>query len=75
MARRKRNSVPDVVESERKSVIFSPDKKKAVVFGLRPNSVNYAQISVLNGQNEGAPTEPIAFRTKEGGLLCFHFIW
>ncbi|VDN06075.1 unnamed protein product [Thelazia callipaeda] len=46
--------------------IISPEKKSATVFGLRPNSVNYAQIAVMNGQNDGTPTDPISFRTKEG---------
>lgn len=28
--------------------------------------MNYAHISVVNGQNDGQPSETISFRTKEG---------
>ncbi|VDK43484.1 unnamed protein product [Anisakis simplex] len=57
----------DEVPSEnRKTTIVSPDKQTATVFNLRPDSVNYAQIAVMNGQNDGAPSETISFRLKEG---------
>uniref|UniRef100_A0A915AY17 Neuroglian n=1 Tax=Parascaris univalens TaxID=6257 RepID=A0A915AY17_PARUN len=52
--------------SDRQTTIVAPDKHSATVFNLRPNAVNYAQISVMNGQNDGAPSAPISFRLKEG---------
>ncbi|KAK6111532.1 Immunoglobulin I-set domain family protein [Brugia pahangi] len=54
------------VYGEKRSVIVAPNKKSATIFGLQPNSINYAQIAVMNGQNDGTPTDPISFRTKEG---------
>ncbi|VDP13354.1 unnamed protein product, partial [Onchocerca flexuosa] len=51
---------------DRRTVIVAPDKTSATIFGLQPNSVNYAQIAVMNGQNDGTPSNPISFRTKEG---------
>ncbi|VDK77723.1 unnamed protein product [Litomosoides sigmodontis] len=51
---------------DKRIVLISPDTKIATVFGLRPNSINYAQIAVMNGQNDGTPSDPISFRTKEG---------
>lgn len=50
-----------------KSVVFSPQVSFGTISGFKPNSMNYAIISVLNGQNEGAPSEIISFRTNEGG--------
>lgn len=55
------------LSSDKRIVLISPDKKTATVFGLQPNSLNYAQIAVMNGQNDGTPSDPISFRTKEGG--------
>lgn len=54
--------------SNRKSVVVSPTATMVTIHGLKPNAINYATISVLNGQNEGTPTEPISFRTREGGM-------
>uniref|UniRef100_A0A915E012 Fibronectin type-III domain-containing protein n=1 Tax=Ditylenchus dipsaci TaxID=166011 RepID=A0A915E012_9BILA len=42
----------------RKSVIFAPTATSGTIAGLKPNSLNYAIISVLNGQNEGALQNP-----------------
>ncbi|VDM27517.1 unnamed protein product [Toxocara canis] len=66
--RSKRNDVAlqGVPSSDRKTTVIAPDKHSATIFDLRPNSVNYAQISVSNGQNDGAPSAPISFRLKEG---------
>uniref|UniRef100_A0A183BR96 Neuroglian n=1 Tax=Globodera pallida TaxID=36090 RepID=A0A183BR96_GLOPA len=50
----------------RKSMIFSMDVMRGTVVGLKPNSMNFAVISVLNGQNEGTPSQELSFRTKEG---------
>lgn len=58
------------VYGDRRNVVVAPDKKRATVFGLRPNSINYAQIAVMNGQNDGTPSNPISFRTKEGGKFA-----
>jgi hypothetical protein len=52
---------------ERQSVIFGPGINRGTVTGLKPNSMNYAVITVMNGQNEGSPSQEISFRTKEGG--------
>ncbi|KAM3725167.1 Neuroglian [Dirofilaria immitis] len=54
------------VYGDKRTVIIAPDKTSATIFGLQPNSVNYAQIAVMNGQNDGTPSDPISFRTKEG---------
>uniref|UniRef100_A0A0N4ZHN8 Neuroglian n=1 Tax=Parastrongyloides trichosuri TaxID=131310 RepID=A0A0N4ZHN8_PARTI len=54
------------IPNNKKTTIFSPDSRRGVIVGLKPNAVNYAQIAVLNGQNAGTPTEPISFRTEEG---------
>uniref|UniRef100_A0A0N5C0I0 Neuroglian n=1 Tax=Strongyloides papillosus TaxID=174720 RepID=A0A0N5C0I0_STREA len=54
------------IPNNKKTVIFSPEATGGIVTGLKPNAINYAQISVLNGQNAGTPTEPISFRTEEG---------
>ncbi|CAK5030514.1 unnamed protein product [Meloidogyne enterolobii] len=51
---------------ERNSVVFAPGVTRGTITGLKPNSINYAVISVLNGQNEGAPSQELSFRTKEG---------
>lgn len=59
---------------ERNSVIFSKEITRGTITGLKPNSINYAVISVLNGQNEGAPSQEISFRTKEGGLYFNYFL-
>ncbi|MFH4975053.1 hypothetical protein AB6A40_001762 [Gnathostoma spinigerum] len=64
--RHKREAPMDSEPAGRRSVIFSSDKGSGTVFGFKPNSVNYAQISVVNGQNEGPPSEIISFRMKEG---------
>jgi len=53
---------------ERNSIVFAPGVTRGTITGLKPNSINYAVISVLNGQNEGAPSQELSFRTKEGGL-------
>lgn len=51
----------------RNSIIFSSQSTSGTITGLKPNSINYATISVLNGQNEGGSSEIITFRTAEGG--------
>jgi hypothetical protein len=56
---------------ERTSVVFAQGVTRGTITGLKPNSMNYAVISVLNGQNEGAPSQELSFRTKEGGLYFF----
>ncbi|KAL3085546.1 hypothetical protein niasHT_037287 [Heterodera trifolii] len=50
----------------RKSMIFSTNVMRGTVVGLKPNTINFAVISVLNGQNEGTPSQELSFRTKEG---------
>lgn len=63
--------VPETSASDdKRSVTVAPDKKSATIFGLRPSSLNYAQIAVMNGQNDGTPSDPISFWTKEGGILA-----
>uniref|UniRef100_A0AC35U4D0 Neuroglian n=1 Tax=Rhabditophanes sp. KR3021 TaxID=114890 RepID=A0AC35U4D0_9BILA len=54
------------IPNKKKVVVFSKDVSFGTVHGLRPNSVNYAQIAVLNGQNSGTPSEVVSFRTSEG---------
>uniref|UniRef100_A0AC34QKD9 Neuroglian n=1 Tax=Panagrolaimus sp. JU765 TaxID=591449 RepID=A0AC34QKD9_9BILA len=54
------------VASNRKSVIFDKSATMGSVGDLNPGSMNYAYITVLNGQNEGPHSEVISFRTKDG---------
>ncbi|KAK0428574.1 hypothetical protein QR680_010881 [Steinernema hermaphroditum] len=65
-AERDLSAVADHPPSNRKSIVFSKDVNSGIVSGLKPNTINYAQISVVNGQNEGPPSEPISFRMDEG---------
>uniref|UniRef100_A0A914UUK7 Fibronectin type-III domain-containing protein n=1 Tax=Plectus sambesii TaxID=2011161 RepID=A0A914UUK7_9BILA len=51
---------------ERQEAVFSPDATQGVVYGLQPNKVNYAMIVVMNGQNDGPPSEIIHFMMPEG---------
>uniref|UniRef100_A0A7E4W950 Neuroglian n=1 Tax=Panagrellus redivivus TaxID=6233 RepID=A0A7E4W950_PANRE len=54
------------VASGRKSVKFSKDATMGTITDLKPNTMNYAYITVENGQNEGQQSETISFRTKDG---------
>uniref|UniRef100_A0A1I7YN72 Neuroglian n=1 Tax=Steinernema glaseri TaxID=37863 RepID=A0A1I7YN72_9BILA len=65
-AERDISAVSDLPSTNRKTIVFSKDVNSGIVSGLKPNTINYAQISVINGQNEGPPTEPISFRMDEG---------
>ncbi|KAI1726468.1 fibronectin type III domain-containing protein [Ditylenchus destructor] len=65
-ARLHRRHISSSSALNRQVIIFSPTASSGTVNGLKPNSLNYAMISVLNGQNEGTPSDVISFRTKEG---------
>lgn len=73
--RREEQALKKVDNGEKRTVILSPDKKSATIFGFQPNSVNYAQIAVMNGQNDGPLSAPITFRTKEGGVCIYLVKW
>jgi hypothetical protein len=58
----------------RQEAIFAPGLTKGVVFGLKPNKRNHAFIVVMNGQNDGPPSQVITFRMPEGGEQG-HLFW
>ena len=61
----KRRAKRDVA-SNRNTVVFSKTATMGSVNDLKPSTMNYAYITVFNGQNEGQQSEIISFRTKDG---------
>lgn len=56
----------------RKSIFISPNVNFAIISNLKPNSLNYATVSVVNGQNEGTSSDIVSFRTREGGIIIYN---
>ncbi|CAI4221844.1 unnamed protein product [Auanema sp. JU1783] len=52
--------------SKQKTAIFGPSSSTGVITDLKPDTVNYATIQVINNAHDGPASEPIRFKTAEG---------
>lgn len=44
-----------------------PNEDKTIISNLRPYSHYVLSVTVFNKKGEGPPSEPVAFKTPEGG--------
>lgn len=65
----KRQSSAESKEGDKRTALFSPTATTGTVEDLKPNTLNYATIAVVNGLYEGEQSDVYTFRTQEGGML------